>query len=292
MKIGQTLTVKRTFSQQDFNRFAALSGDDNPIHVDPEFSMRTKFGRTVAHGMLLYSLIEHSLSTLLPRPGTVQIFQELVFPNPTFVDQEIVIHLEVNDLPTSQTAEIITNIAQPDGKMGCSGKTLVRLSGTEFPLNDIVFEVPVNKNEVQEHRGMYIGQIAEKIRTFSKEELNIFLDLVDETSLTSRDCDQVRSMGFQDAILPGGLLGGLVSDLLGTQLPGRGTNWLKQKYYFLKPAYPGEEITARVEVIRLRPEKDLVNLRTTLINQKDELLVDGEALVWVSDLEVWNETKD
>jgi len=44
-----------TPTQADFDAFAAVSGDDNPIHVDPEFSAHTRFGRTVAHGMLLYS---------------------------------------------------------------------------------------------------------------------------------------------------------------------------------------------------------------------------------------------
>ncbi len=56
MQVGQVESVNRVFSQTDFDRFAALSGDDNPIHVDAEFSARTRFGRTVAHGMLLYSI--------------------------------------------------------------------------------------------------------------------------------------------------------------------------------------------------------------------------------------------
>ena len=60
------------FTQDDFNRFAALSGDDNPIHVDPEFSARTKFGRTVAHGMLLYGVISGAVSaTFSGRHATI-----------------------------------------------------------------------------------------------------------------------------------------------------------------------------------------------------------------------------
>ena len=46
-----------TPTQDAFDRFAALSGDDNPIHVDPDFSARTRFGRTVSHGMLIYSRV-------------------------------------------------------------------------------------------------------------------------------------------------------------------------------------------------------------------------------------------
>ena len=55
LEIGQSAIAERVFSQSDFDRFAALSGDDNPIHVNPEFAARSRFGRPVCHGMLLYT---------------------------------------------------------------------------------------------------------------------------------------------------------------------------------------------------------------------------------------------
>jgi acyl dehydratase len=169
--------------------------------------------------------------------------------------------------------------------MGCLGKTLVWVPGRWVNPKDAIFEVPRYENKEEEHRGLRIGQTEEKTRTFTQGDLRGFLELVDETNAVFKDRELAQALGFSDVLLPGGLLGGIVSDLLGTQLPGRGTNWLKQRYHFLNPAYPEEEITAKVEIIRLRPVKDLVNLRTTLTNQKDEVLVDGEALVLVSDLE-------
>ena len=84
--------------------------------------------------------------------------------------------------------------------------------------------------------------------------------------------------------VPGGLLGGLFSFLLGTRLPGRGTNWLKQRLAFPAPCYAGQEVTARVEIVRLRPEKDLVNLRT-VCTAAGRVVCEGEALVLVKDLE-------
>ncbi len=70
LQVGQIESVKRVFSQTDFNRFAALSGDDNPIHIDPEFSAKTKFGQTVAHGMFLIRPEKQlvNLSTLCTNP--------------------------------------------------------------------------------------------------------------------------------------------------------------------------------------------------------------------------------
>ena len=56
-KVGYQETFKRSFAQDDFVRFADLSSDNNPVHIDPKFSARTRFGRTVAHGMLLSSMI-------------------------------------------------------------------------------------------------------------------------------------------------------------------------------------------------------------------------------------------
>jgi acyl dehydratase len=54
---------------------------------------------------------------------------------------------------------------------------------------------------------------------------------------------------------------------------------LKQSFDFHAPAYPGEEISASVEITRLRPEKGLVNLRTACTKATGELICSGQALV-------------
>ncbi len=286
MKIGLTATYKKSFTQEEFNRFAALSGDDNPIHIDPEFSKRTKFGNTVAHGMLLYSTIGRSLGALLPGSGTLQISQELMFPNPTFVGQEVTIYLEVTELPTPETALIRTNIIQLDKTYGCQGESRVWLPGSMPSFEQVSYTPPDYHAEARQHRGLNIGDRISQTKEFGLNELNEFCELVSEENSVILDSVYAQSIGLHGTPLPGGLLGATVSDILGTKLPGRGTNWLKQKFYFLAPAYPGEEITTSVEIIRLRPEKDLVNLRTTLTNTDGEIVLDGEALVWISDLEI------
>ncbi len=79
-------------TQDDFDAFARVSGDDNPIHVDPEFSARTAFGRTVSHGMLIYS----KLWGLLQRthPNARQLRQSMMFPNPTYVGDEVILQVK------------------------------------------------------------------------------------------------------------------------------------------------------------------------------------------------------
>ena len=78
------ISIVRSLSQTDFNAFAAVSGDNNPIHVDPEFSARTRFGRTVSHGMLLYTVLWGMVQKQYP--GARQVNQTLMFPNPTYTD--------------------------------------------------------------------------------------------------------------------------------------------------------------------------------------------------------------
>ena len=64
--MSRRATLVRSFTQADFDAFATLSGDDNPIHVDPEFSAGTRFGKTVAHGALLCSVLRGLVAQLAP----------------------------------------------------------------------------------------------------------------------------------------------------------------------------------------------------------------------------------
>jgi acyl dehydratase len=82
---GSQTSVVRSFSQADFDSFARLSGDANPIHIDPEFSADTRFGRTVAHGLLLCSVLRGLIEQLVP--GGRLAAQSVMFPAPTFAGE-------------------------------------------------------------------------------------------------------------------------------------------------------------------------------------------------------------
>jgi 3-hydroxybutyryl-CoA dehydratase len=124
LQIGSSSTTTCVFSQGDFDEFARLSGDNNPIHVDPAFAARTRFGRTVAHGMLLYGAICCALSYHFP--GATQLEQRLIFPAPTFADEEMTISLTITDLLPNQQIRLATTIHNPFGESTCDGETLIR----------------------------------------------------------------------------------------------------------------------------------------------------------------------
>ena len=85
--MNAAITARWTPRQADFDRFALLSGDDNPIHVDADFAARTGFGRTVAHGMLLYGRVWALIASA--RPGARHVAQSLMFPAPAYADEEL-----------------------------------------------------------------------------------------------------------------------------------------------------------------------------------------------------------
>jgi acyl dehydratase len=110
-----------TPSQANFDRFATLSGDDNPIHVDPAFSARTRFGRTVSHGMLLYSRVWALIKKHWPQAEHAG--QTLMFPAPSYADEPLLIAIDPVDGDPSRLAVTITR--QADGEVTLQGECLL-----------------------------------------------------------------------------------------------------------------------------------------------------------------------
>jgi 3-hydroxybutyryl-CoA dehydratase len=54
--------VERQISQEKILQYAHVSGDLNPLHIDPEFASRTPFGGVVAHGLLTLAYLSESLT--------------------------------------------------------------------------------------------------------------------------------------------------------------------------------------------------------------------------------------
>jgi acyl dehydratase len=138
---------------------------------------------------------------------------------------------------------------------------------------------------VLQMKGLELGQKVMVQRVFTHEDLLEYAALTGDVTGIVADDERDDQTWARRLVVPGPLLGGMFSYLLGTQLPGPGTNYLKQRFRFMTPAYLGEEITATVEIIRLRPEKALVNLRTICTNAAGQTICEGEALVLVRDVE-------
>ena len=123
--LGRKIQFTKVFSQQDFDRFARLTGDDNPIHVDPEFAAKTRFGRTLCHGMLLFSTLNSAIRREFARFEPEIEGIELMFPGPTYVGDEMKIELEIVAALESERAQISATVWGPDGAPGCVAQARV-----------------------------------------------------------------------------------------------------------------------------------------------------------------------
>jgi phosphotransacetylase/acyl dehydratase len=80
--VGDHASLVRTLAQRDIELFAAMSGDVNPAHMDPDYARTDLFHRVIAHGMWGGALVSTVLGTELPGPGTVYLSQDLHFSRP------------------------------------------------------------------------------------------------------------------------------------------------------------------------------------------------------------------
>ena len=277
---------RRVLLQSDFDRFASLSLDDNPIHCDPAFAAKSHFGATVAHGMLLYGCICKGLAELVPGPGAVQLEQSLMFPNPTFVGDLIAVSLavEADRDGILDIATVITKAASDGGSLTTATGT-TRVVPLDIAVPALAPSPPTMERGDPALYGLTPGMRASDTRVFSVADLDEYGDLIGDRNPLFRDDAAARRRGFSGRIVPGPLLAGMFSCLLGTRLPGRGTGWMKQVLRFPRPAHPGETLTASVIINRLRADKELVNLGTRIIAQDGRVVCDGEALVLVRNLE-------
>jgi acyl dehydratase len=283
---------RRTLQQSDFDRFAVLSGDNNPIHCDPEFAGRSHFGATVAHGMFLYGLIYRALEEAVPGAGMLQLEQELMFPNPSYAQDEV--EVLVTPLPgrgdgsrsfstvvRKQAGGAAVVTAQGSARVSGAGGAAALAAGAAADMAPA--GAPGDSDE--ELRGLRLGMRARAERTLSEADLADYAALTGDRNPLHHSDDWAVAQGFAGRLVPPPLLASLFSDLLGTRLPGRGTGWMKQTLRFVAPAYVGERIAAEVEIVRLRADKDLVNLSSVLTGADGRTICRGESLVLVRNLE-------
>ena len=83
-EIGQSASFTKTITEEDVMKFAEVTGDFNPIHVNPEYAKTQMFGKQVAHGALSAGLISAVLGTKLFGPGILYTNQTVAFKKPVF----------------------------------------------------------------------------------------------------------------------------------------------------------------------------------------------------------------
>ena len=115
--IGDTATYTRLITNQEVEAFAAISGDHNPLHLDPEYAATTAFGECIAHGMLTGALISAAIAMQLPGPGSVYLSQNIQFRAPVMLGDTLTVTLSVTDKHAKRPwVTLQCEVANQDGK--------------------------------------------------------------------------------------------------------------------------------------------------------------------------------
>jgi acyl dehydratase len=126
------------------------------------------------------------------------------------------------------------------------------------------------------------GDAAQITHVVGRGDVARFVDAVGDHNPVHSDPAYAATTMFRAPIAPGIFTAGLISAVIGTQLPGPGAIYLSQSLRFLKPVMFGDAITARVQVAEVIPDRNRIRLVTVCTNQRGEEVLSGEAWVMPS----------
>ncbi|MGD9733290.1 MAG: MaoC family dehydratase [Desulfamplus sp.] len=124
-----------------------------------------------------------------------------------------------------------------------------------------------------------IGDFEEFSKTISESDIYMFAGISGDMNPAHIDAPYAAKTFFKGRIAHGILVGSFISTVIGMKIPGPGTIYLEQHYKFLAPVRIGDTITAKVEVVEIKSEKNKVTLQTRCFNQNGVMVIDGTAVV-------------
>ena len=127
-----------------------------------------------------------------------------------------------------------------------------------------------------------VGDTAEIRKRITAADIESFAGVSGDYNPIHLDEEFAKATRFGRRIAHGMLTASLISSVIANQLPGEGSIYLGQTLQFVAPVFLDDEITARVTVKQIRDDKPIVKLDTICVNQRDEIVIRGEATVLVS----------
>jgi 3-hydroxybutyryl-CoA dehydratase len=123
--IGMDASYERTVSEADIVSFAEVSGDTNPVHLDPDYAAGTIFKERIAHGMLTASYVSTVFGTRLPGPGAIYVSQTLNFRAPVRIGDTVVTKVTLTELIPAKRRAIFACDCSVNGKTVLQGEAVL-----------------------------------------------------------------------------------------------------------------------------------------------------------------------
>lgn len=125
LEIGQKASISKTVEERDVQLFAAVSGDNNPVHLDAAFAAETLFKERIAHGMFSGALISAAIACELPGPGTIYLGQQLRFTRPVKLGDTLTVELEVLEKLPKGRVRLATRVFNQNAEQVVDGEAEV-----------------------------------------------------------------------------------------------------------------------------------------------------------------------
>ncbi len=124
------------------------------------------------------------------------------------------------------------------------------------------------------------GASAERSKHLDAQDPSLFAELTGDRNPLHFDAEVASRSRFGGLIVQGGVTSGILNALVAEDLPGPGSVFLNVNWNFVRPAYVGDTITGRVEVTRVRDDKPICEVATTVRNQLGEICLEGTAVTY------------
>ncbi len=131
LSLGQSAEISHTVTDADIRAFAAVSGDNNPVHLDEAYAAATPFKTRIAHGMLSAGYISAVLGTRLPGPGAIYISQTMNFKRPVRIGDEVITRATVAAIDAERARVTLTTVCEVAGKPVVEGEAVVMVPRRE-----------------------------------------------------------------------------------------------------------------------------------------------------------------
>jgi 3-hydroxybutyryl-CoA dehydratase len=122
LAVGQSAELTRAVTGADLEAFAAVTGDDNPVHLDEAFAAATPFGGRIAHGMLSAGYISAVIGTKLPGSGAIYISQSLRFRRPVRIGDSVTARAEITAIDPARGRVTLKTVCTVGGKAVVDGE--------------------------------------------------------------------------------------------------------------------------------------------------------------------------
>ena len=124
--------------------------------------------------------------------------------------------------------------------------------------------------------GLEVGQRARRSKTVTARDVELYAEITEDRNPLHFDPEFAARTRFGRLVAQGGITSGMLNALVAMDLPGPGTVFMSQSLRYLAPTYLGDTLTAEVEVLAVKPDKPVCQLRATVTNQDGTVVLEGE----------------